>query len=109
MIPRMVVTVHRLAVGSYIKGVFTEGAASTETIRASVQPASPNDLQSLPEGRRNSKAYRLYTDTRLRLVTTSNPDKVVLFGEDYEVTTEEIWQNNIINHYKYIVTKIGNP
>jgi hypothetical protein len=109
MIPRMAVVIHRLGVGSYVKGVFTEGSPSTESIKASVQPATSHDLQSLPEGRRNVKAYRLYTSTRLRMVTDSNPDRVELYGETYEVNYEGVWQNKIINHYKYIVTKIGEP
>jgi hypothetical protein len=109
MIPRMALTVSRLAVGTYVKGVFTEGTTSAIVITASVQSASPHDLESLPEGRRNAKTYRLYTDTRLRLVTMSNPDKVGIFGETYEVNLENAWQNGLINHYKYIVTKIGEP
>lgn len=109
MIPRMAVVLHRLTAGSYTKGVFTEGTPSTEQIFSSVQSATPHDLESLPEGRRNAKAYRLYTDTKLRLVTASNPDKVELYGENYEVNYEGVWQNGLINHYKYLVTKIGEP
>ena len=103
------VTVHRTSVGSYTKGVYTEGSTSTEVIQASVQPASPNDLLPLPEGRRNAKAFRLYTATPLRLVTDANPDRVVLFSEEYEVMHAAPWRNNVISHYKFIVSKIGEP
>lgn len=100
-------TVKRLSPGTWDKGVFTEGSESTITIRASIQPLSPHDLQVLPEGRRDSQLYCIYTSTELRLATNSNPDKVVINGEDYEVVSAAPWRNNIINHYRYIVTRIG--
>lgn len=103
------VTVHRTSVGSYTKGVYTDGSHSTEVIQASVQPASPNDMIVLPEGQRNAKAFRLYTTAVLRLVTDCNPDRVVLFNEEYEVVRAEPWRNNVISHYKYVVTKIVEP
>jgi len=109
MIPRMTLTVKRPAAGTWVKGVFVPGTATQMTIRASVQPATKNDIEFLPEGRRNSKSYALFTDTRLNMVTTSNPDIITIYSEDFELMREEVWQNGLINHYKYIVAKIGQP
>ena len=103
---RQPVTVHRMAIGTYLKGEYTEGAASTITIMASVQPDTRSAVEPAAEGRDNRKVFKLYTDTKLRLVTEANPDRVVLFGEEYEVASEAIWQNNVINHYKYTVVEI---
>ncbi len=105
---RQTVTVTRLGGGSLVKGRWTgEGSASTFDIKASIQPIRPNEVESLPEGRRNSKAFRLYTSADLRdMQSGANPDRVELFGEDYEVTAKAPWQNNVINHYKYFVTKL---
>lgn len=103
-------TVKRFAQGTYDKGEFVEGSSSTLTIRASVQSPKAHDLQLLPEGRRNSQAYRLYTDTELRLSTAANPDKVVIDGEDYEVMAKSPWQNRILPHFRYVVVRMdGTP
>lgn len=104
---RQSVTVTRYAAGSYTKGVFAPGTTSTLTIQASIQPASPNDTLLLPELRRNDKAFVLFSDTELRLVNGStNPDRVTLFGETYEVLAKSPWRNNVINHYYYVVAKV---
>lgn len=104
---RQTVTVSRRGSGAFVKGRWTgETEASTFDIKASIQPIRPNEVETLPEGRRNSKAFRLYTSADLRDVTTQNPDQVSLFGETYEVTAKAPWRNNVINHYKYFVTKL---
>ncbi len=91
-----------------VKGRWVPDGAPTDfTIRASIQPIRPNEVETLPEGRRNSKAFRLYTNADLRdMQSDANPDQVELFGEWYEVTAKAPWQNNVISHYKYFVTKL---
>jgi len=101
---------HHRAAGTRVDGHWVEGKQSSFTFMASIQPAGKNDMESLPEGRRNSKVYRLYTDTKLvALAVGQNPDLVTLFSEVYEVVSEFPWRNNVINHYKYLVAKVGNP
>ena len=107
---RQSVTGYHRAAGSRSNGHWVEGASTSFTFLASIQPAGKNDMESLPEGRSNSKAYRLYTDTKLvALAVGQSPDLVSLFSETYEVVSEFPWRNNVINHYKYIVSKVGNP
>lgn len=93
--------------GTLVDGIYTETASTPFTIQASVQPASARDLQLLPEGRRLSKTYRLYTDTSLHSLSTSqNPDRVTLEDGEYEVVTKDPWHNAVVPHYKYLVVKL---
>jgi hypothetical protein len=96
----------RLANGSLVKGRWVEGAAAPLSFIASVQPTTPHDVKFLEIGRRETKSYTLYTDTRLIALTAGvrNPDRVYIDGETYEVDVEAPWQNNVISHYKFIVT-----
>lgn len=104
------VAVSRTAAGTYTKGRFTAGTSSTFNIRASIQPASAEDVQTLPEGRRNSKVYAVYSDTQLYTVDgQAQPDLVTFFGETYEVMSRAVWQNQVIPHYRYVVAKVGEP
>lgn len=101
-------TITRKSAGSYVNGKWVEGSTSTFTIQASVQPLRGEEIQLLPEGRRNSQAVRIYTDTQLYVKTDeqTNPDKLTAFGESYEVLSVEPWQSNVINHYKCIAVKV---
>lgn len=104
---RRQLTIYRKAEGTVTDGFYSEGSPSEETIMASVQALKPEDVQQLPEGRRNSKLFFIFTDTRLNLVTSANPDIVVVDSENYEVDKEEVWQNGVINHYKYLIVKVN--
>lgn len=98
-------TVKRKAGASFVSGRWTGGSESDIAIKCSVQPLSEKELVSLPEGRRTRENYRIFTDTELFTVDAQNPDEVIYLGERYEVYTVGKWQNQIINHYTYIITK----
>lgn len=109
MIPRKTLEVTRFTAGLRDKGQWQEGTPSNFNITASVQPLKPREMEMLPEARRNSQSYRLYTDTLLKTVNKVNgisPDKVEIDGENFEVFSVGHWQNNIIPHYKVIVIKL---
>ena len=108
MIPRKTLTVTRYGLGSDVKGHYVEGTPSTFNITASVQPLRPNEMLLLPEGRRESEAFRLYTDTQLLPARkdSTNAEKVAIGSVDYEVLSCAIWDNNIIPHFKAIVVRL---
>jgi len=106
MIPRKLLIVTQHLPGTYVKGVYAPGTTTSTTIFASVQPATKNDIESLPEGKRNSKSYALFTNSDLPMVSLSTPDTVMIEGETYEMVRKEPWRNNVISHYKYIVVKV---
>jgi len=110
LIPRQSLTVTRYTGGSKVNGKWVEGTPSTFSINTSIQPLTSKELELLPEGRRSSgESYKLYTDSSPILRTVSddeNPDRVSISSQDFEVFSIERWENSIINHIKYIVTRV---
>lgn len=94
--------------GTWTKGQFTASATTSFNILASIQPLSGNEMQSLPEGRREKEAIRLYTSTELKIAAEggANADVVTIAGKDYEVIAVYPWRNGILNHFKVIVSRI---
>lgn len=102
-------TIKRTVPGSYVNGVYVEGAETTFTIQASVQPMSGEDIVSVPEGRRASDMVKLYTSTDLNSQgdagSGQSPDRLVWLGKDYEIYSKEVRQMDVIPHYKIYAIK----
>jgi hypothetical protein len=111
MIPRLQVKLIRKSPGSYSEdGIWEPGLMQESFIRASVQPTAPNDVEHLPEGRREQKSYTLFTNSEvIGLGTSQNSDKFEIFGELFEAVKVEQWANNLINHYMVIVSRVDSP
>lgn len=113
---RSPITLRRPSAGTYVNGVWVEGAFTDTTITASIQPLKGEDMEELPEARRESEGYKMYTSTQVRTVqeagSDQNADRVVFNGKEYEVHQVNPWQNNsnfnIVNHYKYLILRIDN-
>lgn len=105
---RQPLVVTRQQPGSYVDGVWTPGGSTTLNVQASVQPTSPEDMERLPEGRRDRQSFTLYSDQPLQEASDSagtNADVVEIFGAEYQVQMSAPWQNGAINHNTAIVTK----
>lgn len=106
---RKLVTGNRSQPGSYVDGVWVNGTTEPISFYSSVQPAPAEDLETLPEARRTSEAYNLFTCSELFPTSKerdAESDTVDLFGRDFEVVSVSKWQNNVINHYKALVVKV---
>lgn len=106
---RKPLTIKRVA-GAYDHGKWIDGSDIEFNIQASIQPVkglSENEMQVIPEARRQSAMFRIYTSTEL-LATEFNqqPDRAIIFGEEHEIFVVNPWQNNVINHYKYVLVKM---
>jgi hypothetical protein len=99
--------IRRKAPGQYVNGYWQEGAGELFQIKASVQPMRGTEMEMLPEGRRQSQAVKLYTNTQLQTVDDSNPDTLQAFGSSYEVLSVEPWQSNVLSHYKVTAVRVG--
>ena len=88
------------ATGETILGTFTNG-----TIKASVHPVSVNELQLLPEGKREAAQYKIITSSKLNtsLENNGSSDEVQINSNWYEIIMALPWQNNIINHNVYVL------
>lgn len=117
LIPRILLNVQRFSGGDRTNGKWVNGTTTPLEIKASVQPLSAKEMQSLPEGRRaTGQAYRLYTSDWLRTVEDNHipphlnpdeqPDQITIFGSQYEIFSGEVWGNSIINHNKYVATRL---
>lgn len=96
--------------GEYVDGIYQPGQDVERTARYSVQPASPQDMEMLPEGRRTNQSFALFGDERIRPADDSegtNAEQVVIDGERYECMRSEPWQNSIVSHYRMVVTKMA--
>jgi hypothetical protein len=83
---------------------------------ASVQPTKGQEVKLVPEGRRDSETYKMYTSTQILGITTQNPDQVTILkapftGIVFECIEIFDWQNNanfnVTNHYKYICMRLA--
>ena len=106
MIPRRQLTIRRKSGGGYESGLWVPGTVTEFTARYSVQPTSPDDMQTLPEGRRERRAYTLFGSKPLLSVGAENPDMVSVDGEWYEVAAVQEWRNTLIPHTRAIVTRL---
>jgi hypothetical protein len=57
-----IIKVERKAGGERINGVWVPGAASTFMAMASAQPATPDELQNLPEGQRDKSIFKFISN-----------------------------------------------
>ena len=78
------------------------------TIQADYQPTSQDDVLNLPEGRSFSQTLNLTTTTDLIVAdfdktNTHNSDLLLIEGRFYEVLSKKEYQQNVINHYEYVV------
>ena len=103
---RSPLNLYRRSGSTYVNGRWSAGTETLIPITASIQPTSGEDMQMVPEARRNQKTYKLYTSTLIQTVDTQNPDQIEIFGERYEVIQVWPWKNNLnffqVNHYKFI-------
>lgn len=102
--------VMREAVGAYVNGVWVPGARSAVTTMASTQPVVVGrDLRALPEGRRSSDFIKIFTSDRLNVSADGEgvqPDIVIHDGYGYELISSSANQSRVINHFKYIGSRI---
>lgn len=106
---RKSITVKRTDGGYYnVDGVWQKGTETQFSIQASVQPTTGEDMMLLPENRREVSSFKIFTDTKLftsKKGSDREPDILVVDGEDYETIIVYRWQNDIINHWKAIISK----
>lgn len=91
-----------------VNGGFVGGFPQAPTIQmlvftASVQPATFDALQLLPEGRRLTGSVMVFTSSELKTANTAfNSDLLLHEGRVYECMAQMPWGNNIINHNAYV-------
>jgi hypothetical protein len=78
------------------------------TIRASVQPASDDDMRTLPEGERSRQAVKLFTTSELKVASQHDgtaADRVVVDAVVYEVRAVQRWRD-LMPHYEAVAVRL---
>ncbi len=106
-------TLRRFAAGTVVGGRYTDGAVTTSTVQASVQPTTGRDVAHLEEGQRQAVELKAYTQTLLRPTDQAatpkvQADELVIDGEAYEVV-EVQQQRSIIPHYRVLLMRRTTP
>ena len=88
-------------------GSWQEGTIEEFNIKGTWQPANGKDQQALPEGRRSSSVYKLYTNTELRITDPElevTGDTVIspVSGKKYILFGAGDYTNDLIKHHKYL-------
>ena len=86
-------------------GVWGGESETASTIMASVQPTTGRERNNIPEGYHPTSSFLLITDSELNIAEEEGQrgDIVEYNGEWYTVVVRERWQNDVINHYAYII------
>lgn len=94
--------------GSYVAGRWVEGTAETFEITASIQPATPKELQRLPEGDRVRDVIAIWTTTELRVAASpaAQADRVTYAGAVYEVQAVERW--DLGAYWKVLASRVAS-
>lgn len=102
------VTLTRTAEGSYVEGRYVPGVSTTSELRAAVSPASPRDLQALPEGLRTEQLMQFFASVALRTAEAagSPADRVTFGGYTYEIQHVEDWSVQA-GYWRAVGVKVG--
>lgn len=104
------ITRYRRVAGSYVEGVWVDGARSSSSITASVQPGGgPQDLARVPEGLRTRDVVKIFTDDDLRTAdeTQSLPaDRILYLDEEYEVVAVDDFTMTQMPHLEAIAVRV---
>ena len=97
-------TARHAAPGTWSAGVYTPGTETTYTVVGSLQPASGEQLQLLPEGARSDTRWLLYCDAQQPEIVLA--DIVEVSGADYLVTHVEDWTGHRPAHRVYALGEV---
>ena len=108
---RKPITVTRAAVGHYDDNGdwVEESPATTLAISMSVQPLRLDEMDALPEGRRSSRAVKMYSNDELfppEQSTGLNADMITWQGRQWEVMACDPYQMGVISHYKSLAVEV---
>ena len=103
-------TVKRYGQGSYLHGRWADGAETTFTITANIQPHTVKNISdTTPEGNKSKKAIKVFTTTTLRMTqegtALQSGDKISWKSELYEVSELYTYEMGVLNHTMVIAIR----
>jgi hypothetical protein len=109
--------VTRSDTGDWVGGAWVpDGAASTLSITASVQPVTPELIDMLPEGARTSARFVMYAEAgQVQLITADigekrPADRITFQGRDYMLQSIGNWSAHVsgLPHQEYVMIQVGD-
>lgn len=105
-------TVTRTGAQTIVNYQPVQGASTTFTITATVQPLTGRERQDLPEGYRAANLRKMYTTADLNVISVeaqTYSDTIALEDGTYEVFAKENRQSPFsdLSHYKYTLLRVG--
>lgn len=100
-------TIIRKAVGTYVDGIWVNGADSSIVISAVIQNANPDDLILLPEGTRTTEAVKIHTVSQVNTVSEAgetDADQFLYNGYRYRIY--DVFDRKIGNYFKAVAIRI---
>ena len=103
-------TVKRYGQGSYLHGRWVDGAETTFTIKANIQPHTVKNISdTTAEGNKSKKAIKVFTTTTLRMTqegtALQSGDKILWHSELYEVSELYTYEMGVLNHTMVIAIR----
>ena len=95
------VTLTRKATGAYVNGHYVEGAASSSTIDANIQPLSGKEILQLPEADRTRESLKGFSVSEIRV-----NDIITRSSKNYEVQKVADYSVHSIPHYEAVMLLI---
>jgi len=92
------------------KGRWQDGTIDPLEFAGTIQPLTGKEIESLPVGRVDEGAVKVYSKTALIVSKeggTSKGDIVFYNGIKWEVVYELPYQNKLIQHFKYVAEYRG--
>jgi len=84
-------------------------SGATFSILASVQPLNAEERNAFTldnQGRRPTRAVKIYTNADLVTGGTGQPDRIILDGKPYEIFAMNDWNCGLLTHNKYIAIMV---
>jgi hypothetical protein len=110
-LPHRIFVTRTFGPSNNVKGTITRGTEAAGTVTGSLSAASPSDIALLEEGKRSRQCYKLMSNTPLQIAVAGGlmPAQVQVGADWFEIANENPWQNNVMNHYEFLITKVENP
>nr|DAG30125.1 MAG TPA: Minor capsid protein [Caudoviricetes sp.] len=96
--------------GVLVKGRWTEGIETRTEFSGTWQPASGQDLQKLPEGKRNDETFKCFAPIEVAFTAADadksvSGDRIEKDGVRYEVILAAPWNNGLLPHWELLCKK----
>lgn len=103
---RIVTVTRARKTGEYVNGFWAGGKTTTFSLKASVQPLNPKEMQLLGGGDRLVGAVKFYSEEQLSVGDEKGllqGDIVTVGSEKYEIRQVEEWTSHLkLKHYKAV-------